>query len=181
MNPKALRGLLLALISSLALAAPAAAGAAIPEESDRKTLLEEIRKHRAKTWHRQAVMGKPRTPRQLSSGRQVSSLASLSSVRDFWRRRSVRTRRQLRRPPHRAEWLCIQGYEGPWNDPNEPYFGGLQMDISFQRSYGRYLLRRKGTANYWTPAEQMRTAEKALRTGGSFHPWPVAARACGLI
>jgi hypothetical protein len=55
------------------------------------------------------------------------------------------------------------------------------MDISVQRSYGRHLLRRKGTANYWTPAEQMWTAEKALRTVGSFHPWPVAARGCGLI
>jgi hypothetical protein len=54
------------------------------------------------------------------------------------------------------------------------------MDISFQRGYGRYLLRRKGTANHWTPAEQMWTAEKALRTGGSFRPWPVAARRCGL-
>ncbi len=93
----------------------------------------------------------------------------------------MRTRRQLRRPPHLAEWLCIHSYEGAWNDPNEPYFGGLQMDISFQRGYGRYLLRRKGTANHWTPAEQMWTAEKALRAGRGFHPWPVAARRCGLI
>jgi hypothetical protein len=55
------------------------------------------------------------------------------------------------------------------------------MDVQFQRAYGRYLLRRKGTANRWRPLEQMWTAENALRAGRGFHPWPTAARLCGLI
>jgi hypothetical protein len=61
-----------------------------------------------------------------------------------------------------------------------PYYGGLQMDLEFQRTYGRYLLRKKGTANRWSPLEQMWVAERALRTRG-FYPWPNTARWCRLI
>jgi hypothetical protein len=55
------------------------------------------------------------------------------------------------------------------------------MDISFQRTYGSYLLRTKGYAHRWTPIEQMWVAERAHRSGRSFHPWPNAARSCGLL
>jgi len=55
------------------------------------------------------------------------------------------------------------------------------MDLLFQRQYGLELVRRKGTADRWTPLEQMWVAERALRRGRGFHPWPSTARACGLI
>jgi hypothetical protein len=84
-------------------------------------------------------------------------------------------------PPHRRQWLCIHRYEGAWTDPNPPYFGGLQMDYSFMATYGRHLLRTKGTANHWTPLEQMWVAERAHRAGRGFYPWPNTARYCGLI
>lgn len=87
----------------------------------------------------------------------------------------------LRLPPHYRAWKCIHKYEGAWNDPNPPYWGGLQMDMSFQRAYGAALLRRKGTADHWTPLEQMWVAEKAYRSGRGFYPWPTTARICGLI
>ena len=61
-----------------------------------------------------------------------------------WTQRAQRARRQAARPPRRAAWLCIQRFEGAWNDPNPPYYGGLQMDITFQRLYGGSLLRREG-------------------------------------
>jgi hypothetical protein len=61
------------------------------------------------------------------------------------------------------------------------YYGGLQMDLSFQRLYGGHLLRRKGTADKWTRLEQMWVAERALRSGRGFFPWPNTARACGLL
>ena len=57
-------------------------------------------------------------------------------VRDLWKRRAVRAHRKAHNPPHKAGWLCIHRHEGPWNDPNAPYYGGLQMDIGFQRTYG---------------------------------------------
>jgi len=83
-------------------------------------------------------------------------------------------------PPHLAAWLCIHRYEGSWTDGGAPYYGGLQMDWSFMSTYGSRLLRTKGTANHWTPHEQMWVAERAWRTRG-FWPWPNTARYCGLL
>ncbi len=102
-------------------------------------------------------------------------------MRNLWRRRAVRAGRRASHPPHRAAWLCIHRYEGAWADANPPYYGGLQMDIGFQRTYGRRLLRRKGTADRWTRLEQMWVAERAHRSRRGFYPWPSTARACGLI
>ncbi len=101
--------------------------------------------------------------------------------RDAWRIRAERARFRAHHPPHLAEWRCIHRWEGSWTDPNSPYYGGLQMDLAFQRAYGPGLLRHKGTANHWAPYEQMWVAERALKTGRGFHPWPLAALRCGLI
>jgi hypothetical protein len=177
-----LRGLLLALVSSLALAAPSGTGAAVASGSPRHVdaLVDAIGKHRATTWHWQRVQGKPRSPAGFAERRTID-VARLTALRDLWRKRAHRLRARATRPPHRAAWRCLHTYEGPWDDPNAPYYGGLQMDLGFQRAYGRYLLRRKGTADRWSRAEQMWTAERALRAGRGFYPWPVAARRCGLI
>jgi hypothetical protein len=76
--------------------------------------------------------------------------------------------------------MCIHHYEGAWNDPNAPFWGGLQMDEGFQKAYGIELYRSKGTADKWTPLEQMWIAERAYVTRG-FYPWPNTAKFCGLI
>jgi hypothetical protein len=113
------------------------------------------------------------------------TFASLLTRRQWlagaWRAKAVRVKRRAAHPPHRSAWLCIHAYEGSWHDPYAPYYGGLQMDLAFQRQYGARLLRWKGTANRWTPLEQMWVAERALRAGRGFYPWPVSARRCGLI
>jgi hypothetical protein len=101
--------------------------------------------------------------------------------RDAWRIRAERARFRAHHPPHLAEWRCIHRWEGSWTDPNSPYYGGLQMDLAFQRAYGLRLLRHKGTANHWAPYEQMWVAERALKAGRGFHPWPLTASRCGLI
>jgi hypothetical protein len=101
--------------------------------------------------------------------------------RDAWRIRAERARFRAHHPPHLAEWRCIHRWEGSWTDPNSPYYGGLQMDLAFQRAYGLGLLRHKGTANHWAPYEQMWVAERALKAGRGFHPWPLTALRCGLI
>jgi hypothetical protein len=54
------------------------------------------------------------------------------------------------------------------------------MDVEFQRTYGTQLFRAKGTADHWTPLEQMWVAERAYQTRG-FWPWPNTARYCGLL
>jgi hypothetical protein len=102
-------------------------------------------------------------------------------LRDAWRTRAEHARHRAHHPPHLAEWRCIHRGEGPWTDPNSPYYGGLQMDLSFQRTYGPGLLRRKGTADHWAPYEQMWVAERAVKAGRGFYPWPLTARGCGLI
>jgi hypothetical protein len=93
----------------------------------------------------------------------------------------VSTASAVNRPPHYQQWLCIHGGEGAWDsNTGNGYYGGLQMDYSFMRTYGPALLQKKGPAHNWTPLEQMWVAERAWRDRG-FYPWPNTARYCGLI
>jgi hypothetical protein len=163
--------LALAITATSAHAAPAATKGAVQPDGG---TMRAIRHYRATTLTLQRVMGHRVQFRRLRR-------ASLEHARRVWRRRAVVTRRRfLRGPAHRSAWLCIHRYEGAWSDGGSPYYGGLQMDISFQASYGRPLLATKGTAENWSPLEQMWVAERAFKTRG-FWPWPNTARACGLI
>jgi hypothetical protein len=144
-------------------------------------LVRQIITQRNSTWRWQDVMGRPHTP---FTGAAVSRAASRDYRRwalGIWQRRAKQAWRAAQRPPHYQEWLCIHRYEGSWTDPNAPYYGGLQMDLSFQRAYGWRLLRVKGTADNWSPLEQMWVAEKAHASGRGFYPWPNTARYCGLL
>ena len=168
-------------LSLAALAMPRSADAA----ATRAQTIAQIDDLRRQTWRLQALMGKRRTP-TLFSERRTTDAAYRSWVRVLWQRRAERALRQAQNPPHRSAWMCIHRYE---RDPAQGwrtrtgngYYGGLQMDLAFQRAYGRELLRRKGTANNWTPYEQMWVAERAYRSGRGFYPWPNTARYCGLI
>ena len=132
-----------------------------------------IDRYRHETWRWQRLMGRPMT-RELRHAPYA-----LAGKVAAWRRVVASVRREAQNPPHKRQWLCIHRYEGSWTDPNPPYYGGLQMDYSFMATYGRHLLRKKGTADHWTPLEQMWVAERAYRTRG-FYPWPNTARYCGL-
>jgi hypothetical protein len=143
-------------------------------------VVKQIRHYRHVTWRWQSLMGVRRYPTSRSTVTDPSHTFKLW-VRNVWKKRAIKARHKAARPPHKAGWLCIHHYEGAWKDPNPPYYGGLQMDLSFQRMYGRELLRRKGTANHWTPLEQMWVAERAHRSGRGYYPWPNTARYCGLI
>ena len=94
--------------------------------------------------------------------------------------------RQAYNLPRLRAWHCIHVHErnpeqGWRTNTGNGFYGGLQMNIAFQRSYGAELLRRKGTADRGTPIEEMWVAERAHRSGLGFHPWPNTARSCGLI
>jgi hypothetical protein len=79
-------------------------------------------------------------------------------------------------------FLCIHRYEGAWNaNTGNGYYGGLQMDASFQSRYGGDYLRRWGTADNWPAWAQLQAAVRAYRSGRGFYPWPNTARVCGLI
>jgi hypothetical protein len=134
-----------------------------------------IDRYRHRAWHWQRVMGRP-----ITLTLKHPPADPMQRIQR-WKGVAARTRYLALHPPHLHAWSCIHRYEGAWNDPNAPYYGGLQMDLGFQRTYGRHLLVRKGTANRWTPLEQMWVAERALRAGRGYYPWPNTARSCGLI
>ena len=145
-----------------------------------RAVVKQIHRYRGVTWHWQGLMGVRRTPSSRAAETDPSHSFKVW-VRNLWKRRALRAQRMAAHPPHRAGWLCIHRFEGAWSDPNPPYYGGLQMDLGFQRTYGPELLRHKGTANNWTPLEQMWVAERAHRSGRGYYPWPNTARYCGLI
>lgn len=97
----------------------------------------------------------------------------------IWHRRAVAASRHAHHPPELHAWYCIHHYEGSWTDPNPPYWGGLQMDYSFQSAYGAWLLKHKGTANHWAPLAQIWAGVRAWRVRG-FEPWANTAHACGV-
>jgi hypothetical protein len=114
----------------------------------------------------------------------------------YWTRADKKTRKLAsvplsRRIPRWSEWHCIARYESnttwtmsPSSEPSSggAYWGGLQMDVDFQHTYGPDMLARHhgGLANTWTEAEQVVVANRAWQTRG-FQPWPNTARACGLL
>ena len=137
-----------------------------------------IRRFRADTRHWLTVMtGRPpgNVPRSLAA----RSPARLQQLARRWRHRAHRVWWHAKHPPELRDWMCIHRYEGSWSDPGSPYWGGLQMDLSFQETYGGWLLRHKGTAENWSPLEQIWVAVRASRVRG-FTPWPNTARYCGV-
>jgi hypothetical protein len=174
-----LSALLLAL-SVEAEAPQAAQGSSARELAQARAVLRDVREYRLQTWQWQQLMGVRKTP--AGTAEASPDLAYRIWVRNLWRRRAAAVQRKALDPPHKQQWQCIHRYEGGWgSNTGNGYYGGLQMDIAFQRHYGSWLLRRKGTANRWTPIEQMWVAERAHRSGRGFFPWPNTARYCGLI
>jgi hypothetical protein len=152
-------------------------GATSPAEPalPQKLIQRQIDRYRHETWRWQRTMGSSLIRNLKHPPADVFAKIAV------WKQVAVKTRRRAQNPPHKRQWLCIHRFEGSWTDPNGPYYGGLQMDLGFQRRYGAHLLATKGTANNWTPLEQMWVAERAHRAGRGFYPWPNTARYCGLI
>jgi hypothetical protein len=93
------------------------------------------------------------------------------------------TRMMLAGPPELTrDFLCIHQYEGAWNSATgNGYYGGLQMNLTFQRHYGTDFLRRYGTADHWPAWAQVAASVRAYQAGRGFWPWPRTAAACGLL
>lgn len=76
--------------------------------------------------------------------------------------------------------LCVHTHEGSWSDAGDPYWGGIQMDRSFQLTYGRPLVQRFGWANRWPAEAQLAVGVVAFYSGRGYGPWPNTSRMCGL-
>jgi hypothetical protein len=145
-----------------------------------RTTLTGIHAKRDETWKWQDVMSVTHL-RYGGYADHSRSLRYRRSVLSLWVQRAAQVRYQAQHPPRFKDWMCIHHYEGAWNDPNAPYYGGLQMDMGFMQAYGGALLRKKGTADHWSPLEQIWVAERAFESGRGFYPWPNTARWCGLL
>lgn len=162
---------LAALAVVLAVLAPVAAAARPSHPSSSTALAAKSNQLRYTARHWESLIGIP-----AAKTRRPARLA----IR-FWRHRVRAVTRFAARPPHKKGWLCIHRYEGGWADSGDPYWGGLQMDRGFMRTYATPMLLLRGWANAWTPLEQMWVAERAYRSGRGYYPWPNTARFCGLI
>jgi hypothetical protein len=165
----------------LAFSALAGEAPAATTEPSRAEVIEKVRTARVATWRWQRLMGVRRTPYYRGAELATTAAGRLEVLRR-WRERAAMVRRRAYDPPHLRAWLCIHRHEGPWNaNTGNGYYGGLQMDRTFQRQYAPRFVRRKGLAHRWKPIEQIWVAERARRSGRGFYPWPNAARMCGLI
>jgi hypothetical protein len=78
-----------------------------------------------------------------------------------------------------VEAMCIHEHESTdWHIFNPPYAGGMQMNSSFQVTYGARYWRFLGTADHWTPHEQLLAAYHGWLARG-WEPWSTRY-ACGL-
>jgi hypothetical protein len=132
------------------------------------------------THRRQTLIGLRHTPTRYLYKRTPSDAFARYLAR-WWDRVAASVWTIYTHPPHKSGWLCIHHYEGSWTDAGDPYWGGLQMDRGFMRTYAPAILLRLGWANRWTPLDQMWVAERAHRSGRGYGPWPNTARYCGLL
>ena len=166
-------------------AAPAGERRTASNELSAAAAVRLIERYRKETWRWEKLMRRKRTPSRYTA-QQSPDPAYRAWMLRLWKQRALRARRQAHKPPRRSAWLCIYLHErhpsmGWRTRTGNGFYGGLQMDISFQRYYAPELLRRKGTADRWSAIEQIWVAERAYRSGRGFYPWPNTARSCGLI
>ena len=171
-----------ATASTAALARSETSGAATDEAvaPAGAALIDDIAHWRERTWYWQRLTSTRRSPTRYLE-RRSDSLEVHQDLLRLWKDRALRARARALQPPHHQNWLCIHRYEGAWNaQTGNGFYGGLQMDLTFQRHYGAWLLKKKGPAHRWTPIEQIWVAERGRRVQG-WYPWPNASRICGLI
>jgi len=149
------------------------------------TIRHEIR------WTRSHAVRKARRaalpiPRHGHAERRAVTRADLVDILDRWDRRLDHYRAAYaRRRPVLDNLLCIHTYEGTWDavsDTVPTYYGGLQMDATFEATYGADVLayRDGADANLWPKHDQLMVGYRGYRERG-YTPWPVAAAACGLL
>jgi hypothetical protein len=114
--------------------------------------------------------------------RLTVDIPTLEAMDARWHLRAHGYRLELRRrAPVYAALACIHSYEGSWwaYSPAGPYYGGYQMDPTFEAHYGADYLSLWGDASNWPAPMQTATAYRATLEVG-YSPWPTSAAACGL-
>jgi hypothetical protein len=137
-----------------------------------------VRAHRVRAVSYAASLGVLLHPGRIEM--RTTGIAYLQWMSLHWRVRAhgllaVRSRRF-------PALLCIHHYEGSWVAYSPAgYYGGFQMSRTFMQHWGADKLAKYGgrDARYWSPADQMAVASRAVAHLG-YSPWPNTAAACGL-
>lgn len=128
-----------------------------------------------------------RVSRSFAAVRGPNSRALLRAWQDRSADAALAVSQHAERRANVAPWLvealtCIHHFEAAWTaNTGNGYYGGLQMDLSFQAHYGAAYLAQYGTADRWPVWAQLEVAANAYQSGRGFWPWPNTARACGLL
>jgi hypothetical protein len=149
------------------------------------TIKRDIRWTRKHAVHKARKAALP-IPRHGHAERHAVTRADLMEILDKWDRKLDRYRAAYaRRLPVLENLRCIHTYEGAWDavsDTVPTYYGGLQMDATFEAAYGADVLASRGGAhaNLWSKHDQLMVAYRGYKVRG-YTPWPAAAAACGLV
>ena len=129
-------------------------------------------------------------PAPESSSRSLASARTAAPTAAFWQSRAAAAALGIARYAPRplftrdrllTELMCIHHHEGRWtSNTGNGYYGGLQMNIKFQLTFGSAFFGRWGTADNWPIWAQVVVARRAYSNGLGFTPWPNTSRACGL-
>lgn len=141
-------------------------------------ILQKIHQSRNQTWRYQRALGNCCRPYHHRAD-ESPSRAYRRWILSTWQRRERFAGDRWHSSTIRRNLMCIHHGEGSWTDPNAPYWGGLQMDQSFMQTYGPHTYAVKGTADHWTPFEQLTAGARAVRVRG-YSPWPQTRIPCGV-
>jgi hypothetical protein len=176
------------VLAATAVTAPSAAAAdqpipwwQAPHPQVVRKLRHQIRHRRAHAVRRAWKLGAILHP--VHRERYTVSVSRLERMDARWHRHAQRYKQRLiKRAPVYAALACIHSYEGSWDaySPAGPYYGGYQMDPTFEATYGPEYLRLWGDASSWPPVMQRAAAYRATRVAG-YTPWPNSAALCGLL
>lgn len=139
-----------------------------------KTVINNVRKSKPKL-----AKGLPLAGKETARDRQIL----------YWRTHPEAYRRMQQnteagkwyKSPRAWLWYRVNRNEctGRWTcNTGNGYYGGLQMDRSFQRTYNSEALKLWGTANNWPIGAQMLAADRAYKNRG-LQPWPSSHKQYG--
>jgi hypothetical protein len=189
------KGAILIASAALLVSTPAAS-ADVPTP-----ILDKIHRKVHRVHRLEAKMGERKTPYRFYAEHHRHRGPRLWAL-NWWTEKLRKTKARYRSwrktygPASIPRWVydglvCIHGHEGAWNDPNPPYWGGLQMDRTFMIEYGPEFVRAYGTADHWPAIDQILAASRAVlgwhnpydgRSYGArgFGPWPKTRLMCGV-
>jgi hypothetical protein len=156
------------------------------ETANAKLMVHKECKHDVSCIHQRQLQNLKHARYVCHYGRHQTKRWNCAAVK--WLKREYRQTEAVLHPPRvlassdSGAWECIHRYEGAWNsNTGNGYYGGLQMDYGFMRTYGSEFMARWGTADNWPVWAQIQAAIRARDSGRGYGPWPNTARMCGLL